>query len=180
MEVLRLELTLQARVFIIGSLLQPSICTIPQAWGLQAFEFVQTVKMVQGTLRHVIQVLKGQLLHTGESQVIQKLSGGGKKRGAAHRFFVANDLDPTAVFQLFDDQGVDRNASNVLHFPAGDGLAVRNDGQGLQHGSAVFGRLFGVQTVQIDAHVWATLKTPALGDLHQFNALVRPLQLQLL
>ena len=60
---------------------------------------------------------------------------------------MANSLDPATVFQLLDDQAIDRHAANVLHIAARARLAVGDDGQRFQRGAGVFGRLFGVQTV---------------------------------
>ena len=90
---------------------------------------------------------QGQLVQGGQAQIVQKLAGGGKQAGTAHRFAVANDFNPATVFQLLDDLRADGHAPDVFHVSPGDRLTVGNDGQGLQHGAGVFGGLFGVQAV---------------------------------
>src|SRR5258708_17104241 len=47
------------------------------------------------------------------AQVVQKLARGGEQRGPAHGFPVANDLDPSPVFQL-DRKSTRLNSSHQI------------------------------------------------------------------
>ena len=58
-------------------------------------------------------------------------------------------------------------------------MAVSDDGQRFQRGAGIAGWLFRVQAVQVFAHLWAALETPAAGHLDQLNAFGLPLRLQL-
>ena len=119
-----------------------------------------------------------QLIQRLQAQIVQKLARGGKQCRAAHGFPVANDFNPAAIFKLLDDQTVHGHAANVFNITTRNGLTVGNDGQRLQRGTRVFGRLFGVQLIQIHPHFGAALKTPARSHLHQFHALEGPVLLQ--
>ena len=121
-----------------------------------------------------------QLVQGLQAHIVQKLTGGGKQRRTPHRFAVADDLHPTPIFQLLDDQAVDRHTANVFNIPTRDRLPVGNDGQGFHGGTGVAWRLFGVQPVQILPHFGATLKSPPRRYLHQLYAALRPIKLQFL
>ena len=92
-------------------------------------------------------VKRGQLVEGRQAQVVEKLPGGREKRGPARCFAVPNHLDPAAILQLLEDEAVDSDATDVLHVATGDGLAVGDDGQGLQCGASVLGRFLGMESV---------------------------------
>ena len=121
----------------------------------------------------------GQLVERLQTQIIKKLTRGGKQRGPPHGFTVTDDLDPASVFQLLDDQAVHGHAANILDITPRDRLTVGDDGQRLQRRPRVLGRLLGVKLVQVDAHLGPALETPARSHLHQFHALEGPVLLQI-
>ena len=79
-----------------------------------------------------------------------------------------DDLDPSAVFQLLQNLGIDRDAANVFHVAPGHGLPISNDGQSLHHRPCVLGWFLGIESVQEDANLGAALKTPTCGNRYQF------------
>jgi hypothetical protein len=91
---------------------------------------------------------------------------------------VADDFDPAPVFELLQDQRIDGHAADVFHVTARHRLAVGDDGQRFQHGPRVLGRLFGVQAVEVLAHLRAALEAPAAGDVHQFDPALGPVVLK--
>ena len=93
---------------------------------------------------------------------------------------MANDLNPAAVFELLEHQGIDGHATNVFHVAARHWLTIGNDGQDFHRGARVFRRFLWVQAVQKVAHFGAALHTPATGNLHQFDATLCPVVLDVL
>ena len=119
-----------------------------------------------------------QLVERLEAEIVKKLPRCGEQRRPADSFAMPDHLDPVAVFELLEDQGVDGNAANVFHVAARDWLTVGNDGQRFEHGARVPRRLLRVQPVKVVAHVGPALKTPAGADAHEFQAALRPVFLQ--
>ena len=120
----------------------------------------------------------GQLVERLQPQIIQKLARRGEQGGTPHRFPVTDLFHPPTVFQLFDDQAVDRHAANVFDITTCHGLTVGDDGQSLQHSTAVARWLLGVQLVEEGPHFRAALKAPTRRHLHQFHPTTHPLLLQ--
>ena len=120
-----------------------------------------------------------QLVERSQAQVVEELARGGVERRATDRLAVADDLDPAAVLELLEDHRVDGHPADVLHVAAGHGLAVGNDGQRLESGARVAGRLLRVQAIQVVAHLGPALEAPAGGDVDQFQAALRPVVLHL-
>ncbi len=119
-----------------------------------------------------------QLVQRGQAEIVEKLPRGGVERRPAHGFAVADHLDPAAVLELLQDEGVDGDAANVFHVAARDRLAVGNDGQRFEGGARVARRLLWVQAIEVVAHLRPALKAPAAGDVHQLQAALRPVFLQ--
>jgi len=68
---------------------------------------------------------------------VEELARRRKERGAADGFAMADHLDPVAVFELLQDQRVDRDAPDVLHVAPRDRLPVGDDRQRLEDRAGV-------------------------------------------
>ena len=108
-------------------------------------QFGKGIRLAAQALTYRVQ--SGQLRERLQAQVVQKLARGGKQGGPSRRFAVANHFDPTPVFQLLNQQGIDGYTPNIFHITARDRLAVGDDGQGFQGGAGVARGFFGVQAV---------------------------------
>jgi hypothetical protein len=120
-----------------------------------------------------------QLFERAQAQVIEELACGGKQGRPAGRLAVADGLDPAAVFQRLEHLRGHGDAADLLDVAARHRLAVRNDGQRLEHRARVPGRLFRVQAIQVGPHGGGALEPPAAGQRNQFDAAPRPLAAQL-
>src|SRR5207253_3595808 len=136
-------------------------------------EGVHQLGLLRGAFEH------GELVERLEAQVVEELARRGVQRGTPRCLAMANDLDPAAVLQLLEDLRVDRDAADFFHVAARRGLAVRDDRQRFQHGARVLGRLLGMQAVEVFPHLRPALEAPARGDLHQLDAALLPVVLQL-
>ena len=147
----------------------------------QRQRFLDTVCQVAKStfLRHTA-LQRRQLVQALQPQVVEKLARGGVQRRSAGGLAVTDDFHPTTVFELFDQQRVDRHSPDVFHVAARNRLAVGDDGQRLERGAGVARRLFGVQPIQVLAHLGPTLKTPAAGHAHQFDTAAGPVVGQIL
>ena len=99
--------------------------------------------------------------------------------GRPGRVAMADGLDPAAILELLDDLAAHHHAADVLDVAARDRLAVGDDGQRLEHGARVLGRLLGMQAVEELAQLRAALEAPARGDGDQLDAAAAPLAHQL-
>ena len=122
----------------------------------------------------------GQLIEGRQTQIVQKLARRGIQPGPTNGLTVADDFDPTPVFELLEDLRVDGDATDVFHVAPRHWLTVGNDGQGFQHGAGVLGRLFGVQAIEVSAQLGTTLKSPAAGHADELQTLLSPFILQVL
>ena len=74
-----------------------------------------------------------QLREAGHAEVIQELLRRRVERRAARRFAMAHDFHPLPVLERLDDVRGHGNAADRFDVAAGDGLLIRDDGEGLHH-----------------------------------------------
>ena len=55
---------------------------------------------------------------------------------------MANDLNPTTVFELLHHVAANSNAADLFNLTTGDRLTISNDGQGFHHRTGILWRLF--------------------------------------
>ena len=76
-------------------------------------------------------------------------------------------LDPASILELLDDRPAHGDAPDLFDVTARDGLTVSDDRKRFHHGSRVLRRLFGVEAIQVLAHLRPALESPAARQRHQ-------------
>src|SRR5476649_693331 len=104
-----------------------------------------------GGLEGRLQVLEGgKLLERSQVEIVEESPGGGEDRRAPGRFAVADDLDPAAFDQRVQRGRRHRDAAHFLDVAARDRLAVRDDGEGLQHRARIARRLLDRKSTRLN------------------------------
>ena len=95
------------------------------------------------------------------------------------RIAMANDFNPTTVFQLFDNLRADRHTPDIFDVATGDRLLVSNDGQRFHGGTRILRGFSGVEPIQVRLHIRASLEPPTRGQFTQLDATPTPLRRKL-
>ncbi len=138
-----------------------------------ALQGLQDAGLDSGIFQH------GQLVQGLQPQVVEKLAGGREQGGTADGLAVPDHFHPAPVLELLEDQAVDGHAADLFDIATGDGLPVGDDGQRLEGGAGIARGLLGMEPVQVFAHLGPALEPPARGHLHELDAALGPLLLQL-
>ena len=83
---------------------------------------------------------------------------------------VADHPDPLPFGEGLDDVGADRNPAHILDLAPGQGLAIGDQGQGLQQGAGVFGRPLRPELGDPGRELRPHLDTKAAADLGNLYA----------
>src|SRR5258706_5968864 len=135
---------------------------------------------VGGRLEGGLQLLeRGKLVDRAHVQVVEEFLRGGEDRRASGGLARADHLDPAALHERVQGGRRDGHAADLLDVAARDRLAVRDDGEGLQHRARVARRLLARDAVEELLVVGLHAEAPARGDAGELDGALGPVVLQL-
>ena len=126
------------------------------------FQFADVLEF--GQRRQFVQAL--------EPEIVEEALGGAEQGRLSGYVAVADHPDPLPLLQRLDDVAAHRHAADLFDLATGDGLAVGDQGQGLQGGAGVAGLAFGPQPGHPVVHLGLDLVAEAGSDLDQFHSAV--------
>src|SRR5581483_8488160 len=78
-----------------------------------------------------------QVIEALQAEIVEKLPRRPQKLRAARHIALADDADPAALEQRLHDVGIDGHAAHAFDLPAGDRLAIGDEGEGLKQRARV-------------------------------------------